>query len=288
MGIFCDRQNVCNGVESNFSPDAATALSIPDRMVILLVAHLCCGASTERDSGIVHRTKAFFHSSAAQDFDSYDFRAVEGVMLKILIVEDDALLAVTLKHMIETNPFYNVTAIAPDFLGALEAVAEMVPDLALVDLKLANESNGLNVASKLQDMDVLCLFMTGDPPNIPVPELALGCLSKPFDEAALAQALSEAEDVLRDHQKLVRKLRLPAELQLYGPSVEGRLDGSEPAEAIDAVDSDLEHLNPTQSERIGMSLIERIWAAVRGKTNPLQSVPAMNVDGGRSLDGATA
>ena len=199
-------------------------------------------------------------------------------MLKILIVEDDPLLAVTLKHMIELNPFYSVTAIAADLLSALEAVAEMVPDLALVDLKLASDSDGLNVASRLQDMEVLCLLMTGNPPNIPVPELALGCLSKPFDEGVLAHALAEAEDILRDHQKLVRKLRLPTELQLYEPSVEDCLDGSESAGSSDAANSEIEHVNAVQSEHMGISLIGRIWAALRGEINPPQSVPAMHVD----------
>jgi CheY-like chemotaxis protein len=199
-------------------------------------------------------------------------------MLKILIVEDDAFLAATLKHMIEANPFYIVTAIATDFLSALEAVAEMVPDLALVDLKLANDSDGLEVAARLQDMEVLCLLMTGNPPTVPVPDLAIGCLSKPFGEGVLAHTLAEAEDILRDHQKLVRKLRLPGELQLYEALVEDAVDRSGSNGSSGADHTEVEHANAVHTEQVGVSLIERIWVALRGEMNAPPSAPAMNVN----------
>lgn len=210
-------------------------------------------------------------------------------MLKILIVEDDALLAATLKHMIELNPFYTVTAIATDFLSALEAVAKVMPDLALVDLKLANDSDGLNVAVSLQGMEVLCLLMAGNPPNVPVPDLAIGCLSKPFGEGALAHTLAEAEDILRGHQKLVRKLRLPGELQLYDAVPGEAVGGSRPDRSNGADHTDIEHTDIEHAEiehtkavhagEVGPSLIGRIWDAVRGQINAPQSVPAMNASG---------
>lgn len=192
-------------------------------------------------------------------------------MLKILIVEDDALLAATLKHMIELNPFYTVTAIATDLISALEAVGETVPDLALVDLKLANDSDGLNVAARLQDMEVLCLLMTGNPPNVPVPDLAIGCLSKPFDEGVLAHTLAEAEDILRDHQKLVRKLRLPGELQLYEASVGDGVDGSGPGRSSGADHTEIEHTIAIHTKQVGTSLIGRIWVALRGEIRSPQA-----------------
>lgn len=192
-------------------------------------------------------------------------------MLKILVVEDDALLAATLKHMIELNPFYTVTAIATDLLSALGSVAEAVPDLALVDLKLANDSDGLNVAARLQEMEVLCLLMTGNPPNDPVPDLAIGCLSKPFDEGVLAHTLAEAEDILRDHQKLVRKLRLPCELQLYEASAGDAVDGSRQGGSSGADHIEIEHTIAVRTEQVRPSLVGRIWVALRGEIHAPQS-----------------
>ena len=43
-------------------------------------------------------------------------------MLSILIVEDEPLFAQTLKHLVELNPLYRVTAVAEDSAGALAAV----------------------------------------------------------------------------------------------------------------------------------------------------------------------
>ena len=136
-------------------------------------------------------------------------------MLKILIVEDEPLLARTLQHLVELNPRYRVTALAEDFAGAIAAVEAERPNLALVDLQLANATSGFSVAAKLHELGVLCLFTTGKAPAFPLPDLAIGCLAKPFQEADLARALAEAEDVLRGRAKLVRVRRLPAPLVLY-------------------------------------------------------------------------
>jgi DNA-binding NarL/FixJ family response regulator len=136
-------------------------------------------------------------------------------VLNILIIEDEPLLARTLAQLIELNPRYRVTGTAEDLTSALEAVAAQRPDLALVDLRLANATSGFSVAAKLQELGILCLFTTGNAPGFPVPDLAIGCLSKPFQEADLVRALAEAEDILRGRQKLVLRRRLPEQLQIY-------------------------------------------------------------------------
>ena len=134
-------------------------------------------------------------------------------MLSILIVEDEPLFAETLRHLVELNPFYAVTAIAEDRIGALAAVAVRRPDLALVDLQLANGNTGFAVAAKLNDLGIPCLFTTGKAPDFPMPDLALGCLVKPFSEEDLVRALKAAEDIIRGRDRL-RPSR-PANLRLY-------------------------------------------------------------------------
>lgn len=138
-------------------------------------------------------------------------------MLNILIVEDEPLLASTLQQLIELNPRYCVTALAEDVQGALAAAGKRRPDLALVDLQLANGSSGYSVAVRLSDLGVPCLFTTGKAPGFPLPDLALGCLAKPFEEEALVRALAEAEDLLKGRRKLVLRPKLPEQLQLYRP-----------------------------------------------------------------------
>ena len=134
-------------------------------------------------------------------------------MLRILIVEDEPLFAQTLRHLIELNPLHIVTGIAIDSLEAFAAAEERRPDLALVDLQLANGSSGFTVAARLAEMGIPCLFTTGKAPSFPVPDLALGCLVKPFSEEDLVRALKAAEDIIRGRER-IRPSR-PDNLKLY-------------------------------------------------------------------------
>jgi DNA-binding NarL/FixJ family response regulator len=134
-------------------------------------------------------------------------------MLNILIVEDEPLFANTLRHLIELNPLYTVTDVAEDSAGALAAVALRRPDLALVDLQLAHGSSGFSVAAKLAEMEIPCLFTSGKAPSFPIPDLALGCLVKPFSEEDLVRTLKAAEDIVRGRMRL-RPTR-PDNLRLY-------------------------------------------------------------------------
>jgi DNA-binding NarL/FixJ family response regulator len=139
-------------------------------------------------------------------------------VLKILIVEDEPLLASTLRHLVELNPFYQVTGVADDLASAMEAVEERRPDLALVDLQLARGSTGFSVAVKLGELGVHCLFTTGKAPSFPMPDLALGCLMKPYTEEDIVRTLKTAEDILRGRERL-RPSR-PENLTLYTEAVE--------------------------------------------------------------------
>ena len=139
-------------------------------------------------------------------------------MLKILIVEDEPLLAATLKYLIELNPRYQTTAIADDLETALAAVEERRPDLALVDLQLARGSTGFSVAVKLGERKIPCLFCTSNAPPFQMPELALGCLTKPYTEDDLVRALKAAEDIMRGRER--HRPSLPPALQIYTPANE--------------------------------------------------------------------
>ncbi|MDQ3245857.1 MAG: response regulator [Pseudomonadota bacterium] len=138
-------------------------------------------------------------------------------MLKILIVEDDRHLATTLKYLVEDNPRYRVVAVAEDVGGAVAAAAEHDPDIALVDLHLARGTNGFSVAVRLGDLDVPCLFVTGQAPAFPMPDLALGCLLKPFTAEEAHRAIGLAEDKMRGRDALRQKL--PANLTIYDDDV---------------------------------------------------------------------
>jgi two-component system, response regulator PdtaR len=134
-------------------------------------------------------------------------------VLRILIVEDDSQLAATLKYLVEDNPRYQVVATADDADGALAAVQDHDPDLVLLDLHLAHGTTGFSVAARLSDFNVPCLFVSGKAPRFPMPDLALGCLMKPFTAEDVHRSLAMAEDLLRGRETL--RPKLPHNLTLY-------------------------------------------------------------------------
>jgi DNA-binding NarL/FixJ family response regulator len=134
-------------------------------------------------------------------------------VLRILIVEDDAQLATTLKYLVEDNPRYDVVATADDLDSAVIAAEVHSPHLALVDLKLARGTTGFSVAVRLSDYDVPCLFVSGKAPDFPMPDLALGCLMKPFTAEDVHRSLAMAEDLMRGRETL--RPKIPRNLTLY-------------------------------------------------------------------------
>ena len=136
-------------------------------------------------------------------------------MLRILIVEDDCQLATTVKYLVEDNPRYRVVGIAEDADSAIAAAQEHDPDLVLLDLHLANGTTGFSVAARLTDQGIPCLFVSGKAPRFPMPDLALGCLMKPFTAEDVHRSLAMAEDLLRGRETL--RPKLPQNLTLYDP-----------------------------------------------------------------------
>jgi len=134
-------------------------------------------------------------------------------VLRILIVEDDSQLAATLKYLVEDNPRYRVVAIADDANSAITAAEMHDPDLVLLDLHLAHGSTGFSVAARLGEFGALCLFVSGKAPSFPIPDLAIGCLMKPFTAEDVHRSLAMAEDMMRGRDTL--RPKLPHNLTLY-------------------------------------------------------------------------
>ena len=134
-------------------------------------------------------------------------------MLKILIVEDDTQLATTLKYLVEDNPRYGWSRPPTISTARSPPPSEHLPDLALVDLRLAHGTTGFSVAVRMGDFDIPCFFITGKAPDFPMPDLALGCLMKPFTAEDIHRSLAAAEDLMRGREAL--RPRMPVNLTLY-------------------------------------------------------------------------
>lgn len=116
--------------------------------------------------------------------------------LNVLIVEDEMLLAMDLEAMIEDSG-HHVLAEAV-CLKEVEALpGDLEPQLAFVDLHLAEGSNGLDVCQVIQRRwpDSLIVFVTANVSKIPDDfSGAHGVIAKPFSHAGVVNALNYLAD----------------------------------------------------------------------------------------------
>lgn len=134
------------------------------------------------------------------------------MMMQVLIVENDANVATVLKDIVEIDLMHSVTGIATDLDGAIASIEACPPELVLIDLHLAGNATGIEVAARARERSVPILFTTASPLPFPVPELALGCLCKPYSCYSVAQSLRIAERII-NHQSVTDEI--PFELEIY-------------------------------------------------------------------------
>jgi ActR/RegA family two-component response regulator len=88
----------------------------------------------------------------------------EGVpaMSNILICEDDAFLAADLSISVKAAG-HNVMGVYANARDALKAAGEATPDVAIIDLELADGHTGTSVAQTLQAMGAKVIVLSGHP-----------------------------------------------------------------------------------------------------------------------------
>lgn len=109
---------------------------------------------------------------------------------KVLIVEDEILVALNLQHQLSMMG-YDTVGIAPDADTAL-ALAQEKPDIALVDVNLRDGETGPQIGAKLaNEFGTSVLFVTANPRSLQggVPG-AVGVVNKPYDEESIGAALA--------------------------------------------------------------------------------------------------
>ena len=132
---------------------------------------------------------------------------------RILIIEDEALVAMELRFVLEDLGHEVVSTVA-DAAAARRVVRETEVDLALVDIHLSDGPTGVALGRELgQELGVSVLFMTANPGMVREGVAGtIGVLSKPTDERAVQTAVDYA---LR-RRAGVPVLYAPPELQLFG------------------------------------------------------------------------
>ncbi len=114
---------------------------------------------------------------------------------RILIVEDELIVAMDLKQVLEQYGL-EVVGVAESAYVALQIAVEARPDLALMDINLAGHMNGIDTARQLRAYGVPSVFLTAycDDTTLAnvAEEMPYGYLIKPFSSRELKIAIQIA------------------------------------------------------------------------------------------------
>lgn len=118
--------------------------------------------------------------------------------LKILIVEDEALLAMELEDIVH-DAGHTVVGSAVSFREATDVLSSEEPDIALVDINLSDGPTGIDVARYIgEHCRSTVVFLTANPKRIPGDFAgALGVIAKPYTVHGLMAALQYLEEGVR-------------------------------------------------------------------------------------------
>jgi DNA-binding response OmpR family regulator len=128
---------------------------------------------------------------------------------RILIVEDEPLVAFDTEHLLGENG-YVVVGTVDSLADAVKVLGDEPVDLVLSDIKLNGDGDGMDVARAAAAKGVPVLFVTGNCP-LEARSIGLGCLAKPYSGKMLKSALETVDRKLQGKPVL----RLPAGLTLY-------------------------------------------------------------------------
>lgn len=115
--------------------------------------------------------------------------------LRVLIVEDDPIIAEDIKEML-TNVNYSVQEIAYDKNDALEILDKTKPDLVLLDINLSGEYEGFEIANYINSKKIPFIYLTSYSGKEILDKakntLPMGYIVKPFNERELYSAIEIA------------------------------------------------------------------------------------------------
>ena len=111
--------------------------------------------------------------------------------LRVLVIEDDALIAMLLSELL-AGMGHDVCATAASEAEAVSAATRCDPDLMIVDARLGRGSGVSAVEEILRAGPLAHVFITGDVETVRVRKPHAVVVRKPFREAELARAIDMA------------------------------------------------------------------------------------------------
>lgn len=132
--------------------------------------------------------------------------------MKVLVVEDEPISALSITWEL-ASAGHTVIGPAPTMEDALRCVRQRRPDLALLDIELQKEGEGVELAKKLHEMDIPTVFVSGVATLARKhSELALGFIGKPFNPADISQSIAAIGALLTGQEP---PASIPVSLRLF-------------------------------------------------------------------------
>lgn len=114
---------------------------------------------------------------------------------RILIVEDNYFVALTIENAL-MDAGYEVLAVLDSGEAALESIADVEPDIVLMDIRLAGELDGIDTAVALHRLGIVSLFASAHFDEAikerGAAAMPAGWLVKPFSEPEIINAVETA------------------------------------------------------------------------------------------------
>jgi len=115
---------------------------------------------------------------------------------KILIVEDERIIALEMRHKLESMG-YDVSAIVSSGEEAVRKAEELHPDLVLMDIILQGEMDGVEAACQIKNrFGIPVVYVTANVSDARLEDITrsepFGCLFKPFEDMELQAAVKMA------------------------------------------------------------------------------------------------
>ena len=123
--------------------------------------------------------------------------------MKILIVEDEALLAMELESEVE-EAGHEIVGVAAESKQALSLIEKSSPQFAFVDIQLLDGPTGIDVGRHLASRSIPYVFVSGNLKRIPEDFAgALGAIEKPYTMNGLQNALEFINTIVNDEHQSV-------------------------------------------------------------------------------------
>lgn len=132
------------------------------------------------------------------------------VNLNLLIVEDSISYSIELEQL-ATEIGFNVIAIVDNSADALDTIFSTPPDIILMDIDIKGKLNGIEIAKKINHLNIPVLYITSfndeSTYNEALGSNLIGYIVKPVDKLTLATSLKLLiKNALGEHKSNIPKL----------------------------------------------------------------------------------